>query len=75
MVCFLFLFLTFFVFLFIIFTWQSKNKENLIKQQIWLLFLDESSPIVTTEESALGQVDFDNVMEELSKDETDKRGK
>ena len=27
------------------------------------------------EESALGQIDYDNVMEELSKDETDKQGK
>ena len=30
---------------------------------------------MTTEESTLAQVDLCNVMEELSKDETDKRGK
>ena len=34
-----------------------------------------NGPIITTKESTLGQVDFDNVTEELSKDETDKRGK
>ena len=39
------------------------------------IFLDESSPIISTEESTFGQVDFDHVMEQLSKDETDKRGK
>ena len=40
-----------------------------------IIFLDESSPIISTEESTFGQVDFDHVMEQLSKDETDKRGK
>ena len=32
-------------------------------------------PIITTKETMLSKVDFDNVMEELSKDETDKHGK
>ena len=31
--------------------------------------------MTTTKEFALGQVDFDNVMEELTQDETDKHGK
>ena len=34
-----------------------------------------NGPIVTSKESTLGQVDFDNVTEEFSKDETEKHGK